>query len=401
MRTHINIKTLLGATGCGLAMLAASALVSCSSDDEILPEPEAPQATAGKIGYNVVSDNASRATQIYNSTSIPTSFHVSAWVVDSVDNGNREYIKWDLIKDLNPKGAHDWEDQDGVRYWPVNGARLNFFATTAPQASFGDVEKNVKYEIPFTVNADAEGQSDLLYATAFNQHKTASGLNGQASQKVNLTFHHALSQVVFTGQCTNPHMLVYIGGVSVAGISGQGTMTIDALNDTVTPKWTLSQTVDNAAYSASSIYSNGAVTLGSEVTNVTAGPNQTAEALMLLPQTVAGANPAEADPWNGSKAYLKVDCMIFNQAKGSEGQSYFDTMIFGKDDGTMTTYDTLYIPLDVSWQPGKRYVYNLIFGQGNGGYHNDGSAALIPVKYDIQVDNWIEGGSQDVNEQQF
>lgn len=383
-----------------LALAAAAATTACSDNDNTInPEPVVPGTQADEIHYNVTGSNTSRAAQIYNSNNLPTQFYISAWAMAPGAKMGTLYIRKDLIKDMNPKGAHNWVDQSGLRYWPNSGETVNFLATNSANSDFEAVDTETPlFKIPFTVNSDANGQTDLLYASTYDQVKTATGVKGNASQAVNLDFHHALSQVAFTAQSSNPHILVYVGNITLVGPSAVGTFTQNAQIDS-TATWNIAANYTPGTFSASTFNSNGAISVGTAVTPLTSGSDQTSEAMMLIPQKVSAANPSTANPWNGQVAYLKIDCIIYNVAKPEEGVNETeDTLIFGIKDGDMTNFDTLYIPLNVDWQMGKRYIYNLRFGQGNGGYRKDGSAALIPVNYAITVDNWAQGGTTDFNE---
>lgn len=405
-----------------LLALGASMAVgfsACSSDDSMNPEPKAPvdnASDADAIRFNVVASNATRAQSLFNSNNLPRQFYVSAWAMDSLSSTNDDgqtYIKSDLITNSGSASSPNWVDQSGLRYWPNNGEMLNFFASTSSNATL-DYEKkgegssieltNPQYLIPLTVNSAANQQQDLLYASAYRQVKTATGAKGQNTQAVTLDFHHALSQVVFTAQCSNPHLDVKIGSISIVGVAGQGTFKMPADRQSAAqPAWTIPANYTPGTFGSDPDSEQGGVTVKSTVTNITAGSDQTQYALMMLPQTVAAADPTKANPWSGQQAFLKVECIIYNVAKGSgESDSDLDTMIFGNktDLGgySRDDYATLYIPVSVNWQMGRRYVYNLQFGSGNGGYNQDGTEALIPIKYNVNTDNWVEAGSTNVKE---
>lgn len=378
---------------CAVAAVAvASALTGCSDNDYDQPQMPGTQVDANLITYNVTGQKASRAASVFDSNNLPEQFYVSAWSVEPGQSLGRAYIMADLVKDSNPKGAHNWVDQSGLRYWPNNGAKLDFFATTASNGRFGQVETMYPhYSIPFVMNPDASAQADLLYARTRNQTRTATGLDGQTSQAVNLAFKHALSQIVFTAQCANPHLQVNIGSISLQGIAGEGTLEMAVLSDSAAV-WQIKPNYTPAGVTADTNF-DGAVVVNATKTDVTSAPSQSSAAMMVIPQTVTAANPAQADAWSGRQAYLKIGCIIYNVGHEDDGKTVEDTMIFGIQDGDMQNYDYLYIPISADWQAGKRYVYNLVFGQGNGGYRRDGSAAFIPVKYAATVDNWADGGT--------
>ena len=46
----------------------------------------------------------------------------------------------------------------------------------------------------------------------------------------------------------------------------------------------------------------------------------------------------------------------------------------------------MYVPFGADWEPGKRYVYTLIFGSG---YKNTGEPILIrPIAFEADIEDW-------------
>ena len=81
-----------------------------------------------------------------------------------------------------------------------------------------------------------------------------------------------------------------------------------------------------------------------------------------------------------------------------------DVCLWGKQDeeGAWTTKE-LAIPVAFDWQQGKKYVYTLVFGEGNGGYDpdpepdpdpEDPDPVLVPITFEITVDDFelVDGG---------
>lgn len=56
------------------------------------------------------------------------------------------------------------------------------------------------------------------------------------------------------------------------------------------------------------------------------------------------------------------------------------TYLFGKDG-----FKTLYVPFSATWEPGKRYVYTLIFG---GGYTEESQQILTPISFTASAEEW-------------
>ena len=55
--------------------------------------------------------------------------------------------------------------------------------------------------------------------------------------------------------------------------------------------------------------------------------------------------------------------------------------------GSANAYGTIYVPFGASWEPGKRYIYTLIFG---GGYDAEGDEILKPIEFDAETTDWVD-----------
>ena len=79
------------------------------------------------------------------------------------------------------------------------------------------------------------------------------------------------------------------------------------------------------------------------------------------------------------QSYLSIECKI----------KIGNTDYVGSGSG----YGTLFVPFGAEWQPGKRYVYTLVFG---GGYDAAGNAILQPINFEPSVEPWGDE-NKDVN----
>lgn len=381
------------------------AMASCSQDETIGINHDGDEIT-----FNVVTNSATRAADVYCNQNLPDGFYVSA-----ISDG-KTYIDKDYVTGSNG----NWTNTSGTRYWPETA--VDFYA----HVNGGDAYKwnngSPKFE-GFTVNNTVGSQVDLLYAVKKDQSKT----NG----KVNLNFRHALSQIVFQAKNTNANLYVEIAGVSVANVGGTNTFTFPSAN-------TETNIVDHDE-NADGVYEDGEfgssinydgswgawdnLTSGTEkydvdftktpvpgnntlvalTTKNDAGKEYNSNAMLLLPQTTTAWNP-ETNPLPGTGntgSYLLVDCAIFNVA----GDDYADgdVCLWGEQkEGAWTTKE-LAIPVAFDWQQGKKYVYTLVFGEGNGGYDPDPEPdpdpdkpdpVLVPITFEITVDDFelVDGG---------
>ena len=134
------------------------------------------------------------------------------------------------------------------------------------------------------------------------------------------------------------------------------------------------------------------------------GKEYNSNAMLLLPQNTTAWKPND-NPLPGATgntgSYLLVDCAIFNVA-GTDYAEGDDVCLWGKPQGSGWTTKELAIPVAFDWQQGKKYVYTLVFGEGNGGYNpdpedpdpEDPDPVLVPITFEITVDDFelVDGG---------
>ena len=390
-----------------LGALGLLAMASCSQDETIGINHDGDEIT-----FNVVANNATRAADVYCNQNLPKEFYVSA-----ISDG-KTYIDKDYVTGSNG----NWTNTSGTRYWPETP--VDFYAHVNGEASYkwsvdGAGKATAKFE-NFTVNNTVGSQEDLLYAVKTNQSKT----NGT----VNLNFRHALSQIVFQAKNTNENLYVEIAGVSVANVGGTNTFTFPSANTETNIEHNNYDTDGDGVYEDGEFGSipydaswgtwdnltsrtekydvdfdktpvEGNNTLVSLTTANDAGKEYNSKAMLLLPQKTTAWDP-ETNPLPGATgntgSYLLVDCAIFNVA----GDDYADgdVCLWGKPQGSGWTTKELAIPVAFDWQQGKKYVYTLVFGEGNGGYDpnpdpdpdpEDPDPVLVPITFEIEVDEFV------------
>ena len=216
---------------------------------------------------------------------------------------------------------------------------------------------------------------DVMYAIAKGQTKDSN--NGV----VKFNFKHILSQVVFKAKTEYENMQVNIKEIKIHNIKFSGVFTLPAtaeemgswsVNDVNAPKFGV---VQNA-----NIEVNG---------NATATDISTDTPMLNIPQTltawtVSAPNKSKLEADNAKQCYLEIACKI--QQSGA--------YLLGSADN----YGTIYVPFGATWEPGKRYIYTLIFG---GGYNDQGEAVLNPIQFDAETTGWgnADKADKDVNVQ--
>ena len=388
---------------CGLMVL----LGACSKD-----EVAEVNRDGDEITFNVVANSASRAANVYCNNNNPGAFVVSAI------SGGASYIDGDDIAYVDNK----WVNQDGVRYWPEEDA-VDFYAHVNGGTNYKwavtDGKASAKFE-DFEVKDKAAEQVDLLYAVKTGETK--------GDDAVVLNFRHALSQVVFQAKNTNKNMYVEIAGVTVCNLVGKNTFTFPSAstdgnivnhdgNMTEVPSaaanWgTWAELTTPGAEDYEVTFANVPVKGNSEIVALTTADDATkngeynSNTLLLLPQDTKPWEPSTIYPQPGMEgqtgSYFLVKCMIFNVADGSGEADANDKCIWGDKVDEKWVPANVAIPVDINWEQGKKYIYTFVFGDGNGGYDPedpdpDPDPVLIPITFEITVDDFVTVGPEDIN----
>ena len=195
----------------GIAVLML--LVSCSKEEVIDVNHDGDEIT-----FDVVTNSATRAADVYCNSNMPKEFYVSA-----ISDG-MSYIDEDHI--ANENGS--WVNKSGVRYWPETA--VDFYAYYNDNNSYSwsvENQKAVAKFVDFTVNDNVAAQQDLIYAVKTNQSKPG---EDAANTPVALNFRHALSQIVFQAKNTNANLYVEISGVDVVNVGNKNTFTFPSVD---------------------------------------------------------------------------------------------------------------------------------------------------------------------------
>ena len=406
----------------GLLLIAAS----CSKNEVVEVNQD-----GNEIQFSVVANNATKAADIYCNNNKPSEFTVFA---ESSDG--KTYIDGDKI--VSSDGGNTWVNQSGTRFWP-NGLSVDFYAVVN-----GDIEWNVTAAdgtAPasienFTVPTTVADQKDLLYSV---KKGLAKGATEAETNPVELNFRHALSQIVFQAKNTNENLYVEISGVEIVNVAGQNKFTFptqDTDNVTLvddnhdgtfdsdkysTANWGVwNELAPESGAAGDIVYPVTFTTVAvpgkntdAPIVNLTNNVYTTEgkvefnkNALLLLPQTSNAWKPEEVsapglagNASNGS--YFLVNCAIWNVA-GNEIDKETDVQLWGTEEGECRKAA---IPVAIDWEQGKKYIYTFVFGEG-GGYipdpdpdpdPDDPDPVLIPITFEVTVDDFVEVPAQDID----
>lgn len=366
------------------AAFAVMASLSGCSDTELASIDTAQEKTP--IGFHTVgSQMGSRAT-IINSSDDLTSTDFNVYAFDGDGNAfmgeNDIQLGYGGVNISYQNGKWDYTTSSERTYWPGTVKKLNFYAVN-PATKFNEEMKSFygwqinkdKLEIHYTcINEyglnNGNSNIDVMYATAKNQTKDCN------AGKVSLDFKHILSQIAFKAKTLDVNTKVEIESIEIHNVDEAGTFVMPTEGSTGTG-WTLKGSKKNFV-----IGMNSPTTVDNTGTDVFTKP------ILFVPQplekwaTTASTPKTIAEADAAKECYLKISCKI------SIDETY--------PHGTATQFESLYIPFEANWQPGKRYVYTLIFG---GGYTEMGNPVLTPVSFVPSVESWKDVNNN-INTQQ-
>lgn len=216
-----------------------------------------------------------------------------------------------------------------------------------------------------------------MYAVTKGCNKENNG-----TMPVQMNFKHILSQVVFKAKTTSSILEVDVENVKIHNFVYGGTFTLPE-EEPAMSNWSPSPVAEGAytvKLNAANVVTNNAVV---DLSNMNSP-------LMMIPQKLtkwsthsAGAAVSKSDADKKKECYLEISMKL------KQNDSYLI--------GSATEYKTVYVPFDnaTGWEPGKRYIYTLIFG---GGYDDHGEPILSPITFDAATVDWADANAgADVN----
>ena len=425
-------------------LLTASvmALFSSCSNDELVSENT---SHGDAIAFSVTTTNATRAADYWCNSNLPHFFEVSATYKNGDATTATTYFNGEMYSQ-NTEGKYIQNDGN-YRFWPAisDSNPLNVWAyKVKAETKTGDTYTSGSEFATFTWNdgaptitmepaTKAAEQHDLLYA--YTQVKT----KPEFGKTADINFRHALSQIVFYAKCENTKVYVEIEEIALMNAATSGTFTLPTGDNTTSPNfvehnqagtvnpqpstglgtWALTYNTANKAnrsYTASCLTSDSkltALTPGAGVdawTNLTDNKNETdgthtayKQSLLVLPHgnntdnpeqkhaayvpyTVSGETKTYQPLSSVGGACIAIKCKIRNIA-GTEVKDN-DVYLWG----SATEAKDLVVPVDFTWEQGKKYIYRINFSKvGHGGYDPDnGKEVLVPIQLSVTVDDFAK-----------
>lgn len=367
----------------------ATVFASCSNEEELANVGKSESNAIRFAGISGLSDTRTTPIGTHNLTS--TNFDVMAFM--SSDNalfmggkhvsGASEHG----VKIVYKTSAWDYDDPDKVAYWPTSGD-VDFYAVS-PAITDDLVHQGFAYDMTSTAKTITYATVDEYNSTGTNHdvmYAVTKGRNKENNGKtaVWMKFKHILSQVVFKAKTTSSILEVDVENVKIHNFVHSGTFTLPA-DEPAMSNWSTSP---DEAVSIATVKLNAANVKTNKT--VAVDLSDMASPLMMIPQKLtkwstysAGAAVSKLEADNKKECYLEISMKL------KQNDSYLI--------GSAAAYTTVYVPFDnaTGWEPGKRYIYTLIFG---GGYDDHGEPILSPITFDAAIVDWADANAgADVN----
>lgn len=366
--------------------VVATVFASCSNEEELANVGKSESNAIRFAGISGLSDTRTTPIGTHNLTS--TNFDVMAFM--SSDNalfmGGKHVsgVSDHGVKIVYNTSAWDYDDKDKMAYWPTVGD-VDFYAVSPAitddlvlQGFVYDMTsaaKTISYSTVDEYNSKGTNH-DVMYAVTKGRNKKNNG-----TMPVQMNFKHILSQVVFKAKTTSSILEVDVENVKIHNFVLSGTFTLPA-GEPAMSDWKLSP----AAKGAYTVKLNAA---NVKTKNAVVNLSDMNSPMMLIPQKLTKWSTSAGTAVSIPEAEKAKECYLEISMKLKQNDSYLI--------GSAAEYKTVYVPFDnaTGWEPGKRYIYTLIFG---GGYDDQGEPILSPITFDAATVDWADANAgADVN----
>ena len=366
--------------------VVATVFASCSNEEELANVGKSESNAIRFVGISGLSDTRTTPIGTHNLTS--TNFDVMAFM--SSDNAlfmGGKHVSGASdhgVKIVYKTSAWDYDDKDKVAYWPTSGD-VDFYAVSPAITDdlvlqgfaydMTSAAKTISYTTVDEYNSKGTNH-DVMYAVTKGCNKENNG-----TMPVQMNFKHILSQVVFKAKTTSSILEVDVENVKIHNFVLSGTFTLPA-GEPAMSDWKLSP----AAKGAYTVKLNAA---NVKTKNAVVNLSDMNSPLMLIPQKLTKWSTYSATAVSIPEADKAKECYLEISMKLKQNDSYLI--------GSAAEYKTVYVPFDnaTGWEPGKRYIYTLIFG---GGYDDQGEPILSPITFNAATADWVDASAgADVN----
>ncbi|MCM1177239.1 MAG: fimbrillin family protein [Clostridium sp.] len=343
-------------------LAAATVLLASCSNEEVI---ELNKGNA--IDFRAAMGVASRGAET-------TTANIGQFLVTAID-GNDNYFTDELF--TNENGGTIFKSASEY-FWPGTHT-LTFYAYSYYTGMDSNSKLNAIEKSKLgTIDITATGQTLTGFSPASKVadqidfvSATTTATKDQAANGVALAFNHNLVQAQVKAKTTNKTYTFEVKGIKFGNIVSTGDFNF--ANST----WTLddSKKADYEIEYASAFALNPEATEAEDLSDLS-----TVQHMMVLPQKTDAGNMTEGKENVNKGAYIAVLLKI-TTTNANKTQVYPYA-------GSENAYDWAYVPVDIEWKAGNRYVYTLDFSRG-AGYDENGDPILgDPISFTASVENW-------------
>ena len=339
--------------------VAALAMASCSKDEQTTVNRGAAIDFRGAMATRAAETTTANLNEVF---------------VTALDKNNANFF---TDEQFTKNGGGFFQSTTSY-YWPNDDSELKFFAYAPSSSDLGgtltitNTTKELAGFSPVTTIAD---QKDFVSCKA-NGKKSTNEAAG-----VSLTFKHQLSQIEIMAKNASSAYVYKVVAARIGQPKSKGTFDFGGEG------WTLNG--DKINYT---VVDFPEITLDGTPKSLmgTTGGNA-----MLLPQQLTAWDPTtDKDNKKHNGAYLAVKLQINTKA----GARVYPATVVGD-------YDWAAVPINTTWEAGKKYVYTLDFTNGAGKVDPEKTTPVVPtdpfnpgdnilggtpIKFTVTVTPWVE-----------
>lgn len=353
------------------------------------------------ITYQASTDRMdTRGEAITSTESFATNgrtFKIWCWMTDDLGTGTHpmtsDFNSHPLTAvDVTYTTANGWTTSEKF-YWPRPRYRADFYAIypASTVTSFTTDSKTITY----TSTNGFDGNTDLMYATYSGQRPDK--MVGQKRKEVSLTFHHAMTQILFYGKLSHAldslRWTVEVRNIKIYNAKSEGTFTFELYDaDKVTKPEAMTFSLGSATtpYSPTMNITTPATAITIDKTSM--GENSEVlltSPLMLLPQALAEWDSEHENTGTIRPETLGGYLAITLRAIDNRGAT--PAYPLQADGGFVTVFAPFGSPATTvtpdPWLAGTLYKYILTFGVGKSAGGND---VYQPISIEAAIAPWIE-----------
>lgn len=271
-------------------------------------------------------------------------------------------------------------------FWPRTGM-LTFFSHYPEELALSFPESLSDENMAPSMDYLLSNQVDILYATT--KKSAAAAYDGTpGGSTVNINLRHALSELTFSVNNTNPDWIIYISNIKISNIMSSGHFTYPEENDGF---GTWSDVKDIYEYPVEIPMTE----VDGESENVVLTNSQSG-AVFMIPQSRSSWDPSTDKKNEAKGSYLIINCRILQKVDSGETIQLWPS--------TLNAFREVAAPVSIDWEQGKKYTYTISFGKGagyvpptemGGGGESilPGENALNTISYDVNVSEFSPSGS--------